>query len=115
MAGGEKESALSASGFQVPGQILTLVDRCLEAENIRETEELEDYYLLDSQVRSGNPDAIDSSEVEEMTEKYRGSQEIRKLAVKYYAWRKTTGRRKGMPENWRNWSRRRKIILFIQM
>ncbi len=85
LAGGEKESALTASGFQVPGQILTLVDRCLEAENIRETEELEDYYLLDSQVRSGNPDAIDSSEVEEMTEKYRGSQEIRKLAVKYYA------------------------------
>ena len=72
LAGGEKESALTASGFQVPGQILTLVDRCLEAENIRETEELEDYYLLDSQVRSGNPDAIDSSEVEEMTEKIPG-------------------------------------------
>ena len=75
----------NTSGYQAPSKVLSLVNSCLEAENIKETEELEDYYLLDSQVRSQNPDSIDSALVEKMTEKYQGSQEIRKLAVKYYA------------------------------
>ncbi len=81
----QEEETAALSGFQVPGPVLSLVNRTLEAEDIQETAELQDYYLLDSKVRSGDPASIDSSLVEEITEKYRNSQEIRKLAVKYYA------------------------------
>lgn len=79
------DSTPMESGVGVPDKVLSIVKECLEAENIQETDELEDYYLLDSQVRSGNPGSIDSSVVEEMTDRYRDSQEIQRLAVKYYA------------------------------
>ena len=70
------------NGVQVPKEITALIRRCFEAEDIRETRELEDYYYLDSQVRSDAP-SIDAAAVEELCRKYENSQEILKLAVRY--------------------------------
>lgn len=82
-------------GMQVPEKISSLIRQCFETENIQETEELNDYYYLDSQVRGGGAEAVDPSDVENLCQKYPFSQDILKLAVKFYAEREEYGEAQG--------------------
>lgn len=56
----------------------------MRLEKLNETKKLEEYYELDRQIRSGQLDAVNPSEVEGLVDKYRESTEILKLAMSYY-------------------------------
>ncbi len=80
---------LTALGRGPEGQgksspVASLIETCYEAEKLNETKKLEEYYELDRQIRSGQLDAVNPSEVEGLVDKYRESTEILKLAMSYY-------------------------------
>ena len=62
----------------------SLIRTCFDAEEFQNTEELDAYYELDRQVRSGQPGSADSSGVENLVARYDGSPDILKLATSYY-------------------------------
>ncbi len=74
----------SESGAEESSPFAGLIETCFEAENFQNTEELDAYYNLDRLVRSGQPDAADSTEVDRLAERYGRSPEILKLAAGYY-------------------------------
>ena len=74
----------SEYGAEESSPFAGLIETCFEAENFQDTEELDAYYNLDRLVRSGQPDAADSTEVDRLAERYGRSPEILKLAAGYY-------------------------------